>query len=58
MLAEIFMVCAESVARASQESLSVSGSRFIPFDRTVRLEFKDSKTNPQPEFGRRPRHTR
>jgi hypothetical protein len=41
MLAEIFMVRAETVARASQETTPVSISPFIPFDRSVQLKFKD-----------------
>jgi hypothetical protein len=45
MLAEIFMVRAETVARASQETMPVSSSPFIPFDRSVQLRFKDSNTS-------------
>ena len=45
MLAEIFMVRAETVARASQEATPVSGSPFTPFDRSVQLKFKDSVTS-------------
>ena len=38
MLAEIFMVRAETVARASQETTPVSISPFIPFDRSVQFK--------------------
>jgi hypothetical protein len=37
MLAEIFMVRAETVARASQETTPVSISPFIPFDRSLAI---------------------
>jgi hypothetical protein len=42
MLAEIFMVRAETVARASQETFPASSSPFIPFNRPVQLKFKDT----------------
>jgi hypothetical protein len=45
MLAEIFIVRAQSLARASQETIPVSISPFIPFDRSVQLKFKDSNTS-------------
>ena len=45
MLAEIFMVHAETLARACQETIPVSRSPFVPFDRSVQLKFKDSNTN-------------
>ena len=45
MLAEIFIVRAETLARASQETIPVSRSPFIPFDRSVQLKFKDSNTS-------------
>jgi hypothetical protein len=45
MLAEIFVVRAETLARASQETIPVSRSPFIPFDRSVQLKFKDSNTS-------------
>jgi hypothetical protein len=45
MLAEIFIVRAESLARASPETIPVSGSPFIPFDRSGQFRFKDSNRN-------------
>jgi hypothetical protein len=45
MLAEIFIVRAETLARASGEKPPVSSSQFIPFDRSVQLKFKDSNTS-------------
>ena len=45
MLAEIFMVHAESLARASQETIPVSRSPFIPFDCSVQLKFRDGNTS-------------
>jgi hypothetical protein len=40
MLAEIFIVRAETLARASPETITASSSRVIPFDPSVR--FKDT----------------
>ena len=45
MLAEIFIVRAESLARASQETIPVSRSPFIPFDCSVQLKFRDGNTS-------------
>jgi hypothetical protein len=45
MLAEIFIVHAETLARARQETIPVSRSPFIPFDRSVQLKFKDSNAS-------------
>jgi hypothetical protein len=45
MLAEIFIVHAETLARACQETIPVSRSPFVPFDRSVQLKFKDSNTS-------------
>ena len=45
MLAEIFIVRAETLARASQETIPVSRSPFIPFDRSAQLRFKGSNTS-------------
>jgi hypothetical protein len=45
MLAEIFIVHAETLARASQEMIPVSRSPLIPFDRSVQFRFKDSNRN-------------
>jgi hypothetical protein len=45
MLAEIFMVHVETLARACQETIPVSRSPFVPFDRSVQLKFKDSNTS-------------
>jgi hypothetical protein len=45
MLAEIFIVRAETLARASQETIPVSGSLFVPFDLSVQSKFKDSNTS-------------
>jgi hypothetical protein len=41
MLAEIFIVHAETLARARQETIPVSRSPFVPFDRSVQLKFKE-----------------
>jgi hypothetical protein len=45
MLAEMFIARAETLARASQETIPVSRSPFIPFDRSAQLKFKDSNTS-------------
>ena len=45
VLAEIFMVRAESLARASQETIPVSRSPFIPFDCSVQLKFRNGNTS-------------
>jgi hypothetical protein len=41
MLAEIFMVHAESLASDRKEKLPVSSSPFIPLDGALQLKFKD-----------------
>jgi len=42
MLAEIFMVYAESLARDAKEKLPVSSSPFIPLDGVIQFKFKGS----------------
>jgi hypothetical protein len=42
MLAEIFMVHAESLARDAKEKLPVSSSPFIPLDGVLQFKFKGS----------------
>jgi hypothetical protein len=42
MLAEIFMVHAESLARDAKEKLPVSSSPFIPLDGILQFKFKGS----------------
>jgi hypothetical protein len=41
MLAEIFMVYAESLPRDAKEKLPVSSSPFIPMDGVFQFKFKD-----------------
>jgi hypothetical protein len=41
MLAEIFMVNAETLARDTKEKLPVSSSPFIPLDGVLEFKFKD-----------------
>jgi hypothetical protein len=41
MLAEIFMVNAETLARDTKEKLPVSRSPFIPLDGVLEFKFKD-----------------
>ena len=42
MLAEIFMVYAEALARDTQEKLPVSSSPFIPLDGVIQFKFNGS----------------
>lgn len=49
MLAEIYMVRAEALARTSQEAIPVSRSPFISFDRSIQFRFKDSSAK-SPRF--------
>jgi hypothetical protein len=42
MLAEIFMVHAESLSRNTKEKLPVSSSPFIPLDGVIQYKFKSS----------------
>ena len=46
MLAEIFMVRLEAVARVPQEATCVSSSPFVPFVRDGQFRFKDRKAGP------------
>jgi len=49
MLAEIFMVYAESLARDAKEKLPVSSSPFIPLDGVIHFKFKGSASGAPPE---------
>jgi len=46
MLAEIFMVRLEAVARASEAKAPASDSRFVPFTRSTQVTFKESRDGP------------
>jgi hypothetical protein len=46
MLAEIFMVRLEAAARLQQETVSPSGSPFIPFTANNQFRFKDRIARP------------
>jgi len=46
MLAEIFMVRLEAVARVPLEATAVGSSRFVPFVRDGQFRFKNRKADP------------
>jgi hypothetical protein len=49
MLAEIFMVHAEALARNTKEKLPVSSSPFIPLDGALQFKLKGSARGAPPE---------